>query len=305
MKRRLTILLVSLILVLPVLTAAAELPPTHQALAEIEVMLYGGASDGPLVNRLNAIEQDLFGVTKSGAFVQRLASAYNFITGESLTEGSIVLKLNVIEWALFQKLSTGSIVSRIGEIESQFYGQLSAGSVFERINRISNDIFPTNSFNVETVKVSSGTVVRVRINIALSSEDTKPGTVIPYTVAEDVVINERLVIPAGAQGRGTVINVTPLGSMGKHGTVEISWGSLTAIDGTRIDVGMTEKSIAAFNTSYSDLKASASVAGGVVITVEGTAPGFMSPGKALILPEGTRLPIEVKYEARVGGVMFN
>ncbi|MFA6693351.1 MAG: hypothetical protein WCS44_00755 [Bacillota bacterium] len=305
MKRCLTVLLVSLMLVLPLVTMAAEVPPTHQALTEIEVMLYGGASEGPLVNRLSSIEQDLFGSVKTGAFVQRLASAYNYITGESLAEGSVILKLNVIEWALFQNLSTGSIVSRIGEIENQFYGQLSTGSIFTRVNTISSDIFPASSFNVESVKMPSGTMVKVKLDTDLNSEQTKAGTVVAYTVAEDVVVNERLVIPAGAQGRGTVLSVEPSGNMGKGGSIEISWGTLKAIDGTRVDVGMTEKTINAFNLGKNEISAASSVAGGVVISPVGLASGLFVKGKEMIVPGGTRFSIEVKYETRIGGVLFN
>lgn len=304
MKRILSLLLVSLLLIMPVMSLAQEMPPTHQALAEIEVMLYGGVSDGPLATRLNRIESDLFGAQKTGAFVGRLAEAYNYVSGENLAGGSVVLKLNVIEWSLFQKLSTGSVVSRLGEIEKQFYGELTTGSVFTRINRISSDIFPSNTFNVDNVNIPSGTLIKIKLDSDLDSEKTQAGTVVAYTVAEDLKINNRVVIPAGAQGRGTILNITPSGNMGKGGSIEISWGTLSAIDGTRIDVGMTEKAISRFNSSNEELAAIASIAGAVMLSPVGIAAGFFVKGKPMVIPKGTVFYVEARYETRVGGILF-
>ena len=303
MKKVLAFLLVSLLLLMPNMALAAQMPPTNQALAEIEVMLYGGAGEGPLVTRLNRIENDLFGTAQSGPFVDRLARAYNYISGESLTEGSVVLKLNIIEWALFQKLTTGSVVTRIADIEKQFYGDITAGSLFSRINKISNDLFPSSSFVVSSVAIPAGTMVRVRLTNAFDSEKTQPGAVVFYTIAEDVKINDKLVIPAGAQGRGTVLNVNASGNMGKGGSIEVSWGSLFAADGTKIEVGMTEKAISKINSSE-ELAAMASIAGAVMLSPVGLAAGFLVKGKPMVIPVGSEFFVEVRYETKVGGIQF-
>ncbi|HHY19581.1 MAG TPA: TrbI/VirB10 family protein [Firmicutes bacterium] len=304
MRKRIACLLSLLIVIMPVATLAAEMPPTHEALAEIEVMLYGGAGNGPLASRLERIEGDLFGTTQTGAFVARLSRAYDYISGENLIEGSVVLKLNVIEWSLFQKLSVGSVVNRLAEIEKQFYGEIASGSIFSRINRLNNDIFPSSSFQVDNVIIPVGTLIKIRLDSSINSEETKPGTTVAYTVAEDVKINGRLAIPAGAQGRGTVLNVSPSGNMGKGGVIEISWGSILAIDGTRIDVGMTDKSISKFNSSSEELAAMASIAGAVMLSPVGLAAGFFVKGKPMVIDKGTEFFVDVRYETRVGGVTF-
>jgi hypothetical protein len=303
MKKVLAFLLVSLLLLMPNMALAAQMPPTNQALAEIEVMLYGGAGDGPLVTRLARIENDLFGTTQSGPFVDRLARSYNYISGESLTEGSVVLKLNIIEWALFQKLTTGSVVTRIADIEKQFYGDITTGSLFSRINKISNDLFPASSFIVSSEAIPAGTMVRVRLTTDLDSEKTQPGSVVSYTVAEDVKIKDKLVIPAGAQGRGTVLNVNASGNMGKGGSIEVSWGSLFAADGTKIEVGMTEKTISKINSSE-ELAAMASIAGAVMLSPVGLAAGFFVKGKPMTIPAGSEFFVEVRYETKVGAIQF-
>ncbi len=303
--RKLTVfLLMSLFFIMPFTSLAVEMPPPQQALVEIEKLLYGESDTGPFATRLSRIEQDIFGEIKEDAFVPRLSNAYNYVKGESFPEGSVALRLNVIEWALFQKFSSSSVITRLNEIEQQFYGGLNRGTIFSRVNTISKDIFPSGSFKTESVKMPAGTLVKIQLDTILDSENTKAGAVVSYTVVEDVKVNDRVVIPAGRQGRGSVLNVSPSGNLGKGGSIEVSFTGLEAIDETNLKVGMTDRTIKEFNSKTQGVVATPSVDGAVIFNQGSLATGFFVKGKELIIPSGTKLSLEIRYDILVTGVYF-
>jgi hypothetical protein len=66
---------------------------------------------------------------------------------------------------------------------------------------------------------------------------------VPFVITEDVAINGVLVLAKGTQGEGSLTKVRRKGAFGKGGSLEIDFGSVEAIDGTLIPLGLGEKSI--------------------------------------------------------------
>src|SRR5690606_35253807 len=95
----------------------------------------------------------------------------------------------------------------------------------------------------------------------VNSAQNRVGEAIPYRVARDVMVDDRLVIPAGTESEARVTKVESAGALGKSGRVELDFGTVTALDGTKIRLQVDEKS-AKQNT---ELAAAASVGGLVLL----------------------------------------
>lgn len=61
----------------------------------------------------------------------------------------------------------------------------------------------------QTVVVPNGTVLRVRINQALDSRKSQPGTAFDGIVLADVIVGNQIAIPRGASVQGVVVDAQP------------------------------------------------------------------------------------------------
>jgi hypothetical protein len=66
-------------------------------------------------------------------------------------------------------------------------------------------------FAAKTVTVPANTVITVKLGETLSSKSSQAGQSFTATVAEPIKVGEEVVIPAGADATGTVVDAKPLG----------------------------------------------------------------------------------------------
>lgn len=120
-----------------------------------------------------------------------------------------------------------------------------------------------------------GTTVRLRTLMPLSSQDAKVGQPVDLEVAEDVMLNGRVVIPRGSPASGDVTLVKKKGMWGKSGKLEArvlsvrANGANVSVRGTIGDKGDT---------------GTAGVIGAVVVL---PIAGFFVTGTSASLPAGT------------------
>lgn len=74
--------------------------------------------------------------------------------------------------------------------------------------------------NTQSNVLRAGTEVRLRTLIELSSKEARPGERFDLEVADDVMLNGRTVIPAGARAVGEITGVKKKGMWGKSGKVD-------------------------------------------------------------------------------------
>ena len=79
----------------------------------------------------------------------------------------------------------------------------------------------------QSVVIPSGTMVRVRLNRALSSDRTPAGTTFDGIVANDVVAGNEVAIPRGAAVQGTVVTATRSGALKGRGELTIQLTQVT------------------------------------------------------------------------------
>ena len=127
--------------------------------------------------------------------------------------------------------------------------------------------------------IPSGTPVIIKLDQEVNSKTTTPGMVIKASVANDVIINGKVVIKAGAQCDVTVVNSRKAGIVGSPGSVTISVNSVKAIDGANIPL---------INASKSE-EGKSEVATAVIITILCCILGLLMKGKEGVIPSGTQI----------------
>lgn len=289
--------------VLLVFTLALGAVPTYAqdatpmgflGLLDIELALYGQAGEGPIVPRLEKAELDVFGAVQTDATsitmrVERLSQ----LLGGAGTGVSMILQLNAIEWMTFQKVVHGQpFVRRIESIERAFYGQISNRPVNERIAALSRALWGSDKVHVAQQQVPTETTVRISTLTEINSAAMKVGDPVRYRVVDSVIINNNVVIPAGAEGVGRVTEVRTAGRIGRDGLVTVEWGEITAIDGTLVKVGIGAKATER-NQNSAELATGAAMAGVILLGPLGLAAGALVTGKDHVVPIGTQFYAEV------------
>jgi len=78
----------------------------------------------------------------------------------------------------------------------------------------------------KTYTVPAGTVVSVRLGESLVSKTSQPGQDFTATLAEPIVVEEKEIIPAGADAHGTVVDAKSLGHFKGGARLQIELNSI-------------------------------------------------------------------------------
>ncbi|HKW44063.1 MAG TPA: hypothetical protein VJN22_00315, partial [Candidatus Eremiobacteraceae bacterium] len=70
--------------------------------------------------------------------------------------------------------------------------------------------------------LQSGTLLRISLDQTVSSAHNKVGDKFGYTIVDDVKVGDRIVVPAGTKGTGTVAAVRPAHGGGGDGVLRVT-----------------------------------------------------------------------------------
>lgn len=271
-------------------------------LVQVEEILYGRAQEGSLLSRLERVETDVLGGPDTGAFLVRVQRMVGLLTGAE-GEVSLKMKLNAVEWAMFQSVNEGlSIARRLDQLESAMFGETYASQgIVPRLNNLVDFMWPGGRVHVAERTVPKGTLVKIELLTELNSERSRPNDVVTYRVAEDVRIDNAIVIPAGALGQGHVISVDAAGRLGQDGLVQVDFGRISTIDSKNVAIDVAER--ATEQNRSLELAAGASIAGVLLLGGPiGLAAGYFVQGKSHVVPVGTTFYAETASEVRVNAL---
>lgn len=127
-----------------------------------------------------------------------------------------------------------------------------------------------------TVLLKAGTMIPMELMRTVSGQSVHAGQMIPFRVMNDVVVDGKTVIEAGAIAQGQVVRVEKAQLMGLPGELEIVVRSVTAIDGTSVPLAGDNLSAEGNNR----------VAAAIVVTIL-CLFGFCIKGGKAELPSGT------------------
>ncbi|HEX6971014.1 MAG TPA: hypothetical protein VF234_02200 [Limnochordia bacterium] len=282
--------------------ATAALGTLPETLGRVEQVLYGRVQDGPLISRIERVEQDLYGQAQQGPLLVRVERMRGFLQLNPSNGGaSLLLQLNAAEWMIYQRLTMGDpIMKRLDTVEAGIFGETRKGPIAERIGALASLVWPEGDVNPTSVTVPAGTLVKIRLETEVNSASNKVGDPIRYRVAEDLVINNVVAIPAGAQGSGSVLEVESAGGLGRNGLVRVDFGTVGGIDGTRIPIRIDQ--LATEKNRSLEVAAGASMAGVLLLGPIGVVTGYFVRGREHVVPVGTEFYVEVEADTALTGI---
>ena len=280
--------------------AAASTPETVQdKLAAVEKDTYGVEQTGALVERINKLEKDYDGTHRSGSMMARVNAIYDEVYTNS-TKPSTLADLNAIEWNIDHQVSMNSVEKRIADMEMSINGKTDEGTYKQRIQALSKASFGSETLPLEQTLVPANTLIKVALVDPVNTKNLKKGDTVRFKVANDVIVNSKLVFAKGLPGEGTVKKVQQARNFGRNAKLDIDFNNTKSIDGTDVDTFMGEESTKEMKNLA--MAAGASLAGIVVLGPIGIIGGAFVNGKNIDLPVGTEFYIQTKADTTLYGV---
>ncbi|NLV91014.1 MAG: hypothetical protein GX030_01295 [Firmicutes bacterium] len=308
MKRILSLALTAVMvwtLAVPVGVSAQASP--LQQLTELEKQLYGRpVEEGSIIERLGRLENDLFGRTERGALLVRLERLRSYVDATGINGNSLTVKLTALEWMMYQSVNSDKpLFDRIKELELGIFGSTNTGPVENRVQELTNIVWGGRDIATAVREVPSSTLVKIQLLAGVSSEKNKVNDQIPYEIIEDIIVDGTLVIPAGTKGTATVTEAREAGRLGRDGVLRLDFGRVTAIDGSRIRLVLSERASEENQSLY--MAAGASMLGVVLLAGNpiGLAGALLVKGKDVSIDSNVEFYVEVATEAKVNGLVVS
>ena len=180
-------------------------------------------------------------------------------------------------------------------------GKTGTGTYKQRLVSLSKASFGTAVLPLEQVRVPAETLIKVALVTPVDSDNLKVGDTIRYKIADDVIVNGKLVFAMGLPGEGTVTKVKQARNFGRNAEVNIDFNKTKSIDGTYVDTYVGEEAKKEMKSLA--MAAGASLAGIAVLGPIGIVAGAFVHGKDVRLPAGTELYIQTKADTTLYGVV--
>ena len=282
-------------------SAAPKTMSASEKMGALEVTLYGTEQAGALVSRMDSLEDDVYGTITNDPILNRVNNLYDYINGYAGSgEASFLTKLNAVEWQFTESTAGGPAKSRIEALETMLNGEVGAGSLAGRLEALANLAFQDGIVVVETVTLPKDSVIKLEFAEDLSSKTAKAGDVVKYKVADNVFVNDVLVLPKGAEGVGKVTKVVGPRMFGQDARIDVDFGFIYAIDNTRVKVFLGD---VAKQTAVAGA-AGAAIGGMVVLGPVGIIGGAFVTGKSVNIPAGSTTFVQVKADTDIQGMVY-
>lgn len=160
-----------------------------------------------------------------------------------------------------------------------------------------------------SMTLPEGTEMQVRLDTPLSSRTARAEDRFEGTVMRPVYVDNRMVVPAGARVRGTVVSAEPADRPARGGKLNLAFNTLELEDNTRVDVRSRVVSISeSIDKSETGEKAGIGAALGALLgsviggkkgallglIVGGAGGAITTRGEEVELPEGTILTLRTE-----------
>jgi hypothetical protein len=267
-------------------------------LSQIEMAIYGTTQEKPLVERVEYLEKELVGRTLPGTITSRAKQLKEFIISGTPEEPSIIFKINASQWILEEKISSEPLITKIENLENVLFGKTSSDVLAMRAESIFGVCFKEGKPQVEEVVIPAGTLVPVRFLSTLSSKNNKTGETFNFQIAENVFLDNKLIIPDNSEGVGEITKAKKATLLSRPGKLEIEFKSLSALDGTSLSLILGEKAEEENKRLY--VAVGAGILGLIILSSPiGLVFGALVPGKNVKIEEGTEMFLQVESDTSV------
>ena len=107
---------------------------------------------------------------------------------------------------------------------------------------ISNVAFASKEISSSDLKIAKGTEIHVKSIDTISSRNSKKNQKVYFKLSEDILCQDKIIIPSDTQVEATITNVKKSGSWGKNGDIELVFSEVKTKQGDSIPVnGMKSK----------------------------------------------------------------
>lgn len=300
-KQVLTLLMASL------LTGTAFAAPgtVTEKTQVLESTVYGAPQDGAVVDRINQLDETVYGNGFSGntaTLSKRVDSLYDSVEGSG-TNISLREEMDALEYTYQNSINDGSLVDRVEKMERSVNGRILTGSLQKRIISLKTKVYGSNvTLTNQVGTLSSDHVFKVTLNDAVSTKTSHEGDSIKFTVAENVMDGNVLLVPAGTVGSATITSLKKARSFGRNGALDITFDSVPAIDGTEFTAVQGKE---AKERTKGEIKAAgASVAGAILLGPVGLVGGAFIKGKNIDYPVGSTVFIQPQDSVSIQGLVI-
>ena len=273
--------------------------PVQSELNDIEKEIYGQAQSGAIMDRITRVEDDTIGTHSIGSIQSRVADLRDVIYSND--EGpSLLAKINAIEWSVNHEIQAASLKERLDSLEIALKGETAEGSLQTRVDTLAELAFGSSDIPMENVLVPANTLIKIALAQRVNAKELTVGDEVRYRVAEDLLIDGKLVFPKGVYGVGKVTKVKQARNFGRNAEVEIDFSKLQSADGRFVDTFVGEESKKEMKNLA--MAAGAGLAGMALLGPIGAMAAVFVNGKNVDLPEGTEVIIQTKSDANVWGI---
>ena len=307
MRKQLVTLLFTFIfcltMVAPGFAASVNIPAADKIKA-MEVMLYGNAQEGSLIERMDAIEYDVNGLMTSEPILERIDVMYKYLQGASVEgEASFATRLNMVEWRINESMSGGPAKTRIEAVEKLLNGKVDDGALSTRLEELLEVVaYEGGVVPVQQVTLPKDSVIKIEFTQELGNKISKVGDEVGFKAADNLYVNDVLVLPKGATGIGKVKKVVQPGMFGKDGRVDIDFMHINGVDGSKIPVFVGE--LAKQQAKSYAGAAGATIGGMIILGPVGVIGGAFVKGSSITIPEGSVTFVQVSEDVVMQGVIY-
>lgn len=213
-------------------SAVVEWTPPGASLEANEILVFGRAGQGTIIDRLERVDQALLGTTQTGTVNLRIQKQAERLRGGSQDQFSILGRVNAIEWSLDKELSLNSLERRLGDLEMRLTGKVSNYSLETRSKEIATHVIEDQTGHLVTIP--RRTLVLVEFLDLLSSRTAQAGDKGRIKVSEDVFVDGYLVFPKGALGQVTVKEAKSAKTASRNGKLLLNFDYVETLDGTQV-----------------------------------------------------------------------
>jgi len=267
-------------------------------LSQIEMAIYGTVQEKPLVERVEYLEKVLVGRTLPGTITSRAKQLKEFIISGTPEEPSVIFKINASQWILEEKITFEPLITKIENLENALFGKTSSDVLAMRAESIFGVCFKEGRPQVEEIVIPAGTLISIRFLSTLSSKSNKAGEIFNFQITENVILDNKLVIPANSEGVGEITEAKKATLLSRSGKLEIEFKSISALDGTSIALMLGEE--AQKENKRIIVAVGVGILGVIILSNPiGLIAGALVPGKNVTIEEGTEMFLQVKEDTTV------
>ena len=271
-------------------------------ISKMERYIYGAEQDASTSNRLKQIEEDMFGRTSGQTDSEKAKYLHDFIFVGSNQNPSLDMKLSYLEWKLFNSTIEGTLEERLAKIDKYITGIPSNEAMAFRLEQQVHVIIENGLISTHKVTIPAGTKFKVKLKKKLSSKTAKKDEIVPMVVADDVFINDSiLVMTKGGIVSPTVKSVRRSGRFGRTGYINLDLTGIEAMDSTLLKVSIDDAG-EKYDKKKIGMAAGASALGYVVLGPIGLAGGAFIKGGEIEIPVGAEFDIITREDCKVTGV---